>query len=327
MVGSLCKTYKEYFPIGAAVNSFSINTHKELIVNHFSGITPENQMKPQFVHPAEHLYDFEQGDIIADFAEENNLLLRGHTLIWHNQTPDWFFKDGDGPVSRSLALKRMKEHIYTVMGHYKGRTYAWDVVNEAVSDNAEEPVIRQAPWLAAIGDDYVEYAFRFAREADPAAKLYYNDYNECDPVKSRKIYDLVKSLIDRGIPVDGIGMQGHWNIYAPEPDKIRRAVELYASLGVSLQITELDISMFLFDDRTAYEKVPDELLELQAERYEEIFKLLREYRDLFTGVTLWGIADDDTWLSDFPVKGRRNRPLLFDDEHKPKKAFDSIVVF
>lgn len=120
MVGSLCKTYKEYFPIGAAVNSFSIKTHKELIVNHFSGIIPENQMKPQFVHPAEHLYDFEQGDIIADFAEENNLSLRGHTLLWHNQTPDWFFKDGGGSVSRSLALKRMKEHIYTCNGTLQG---------------------------------------------------------------------------------------------------------------------------------------------------------------------------------------------------------------
>ncbi len=327
MSKSLWETYNEYFPVGAAVTPVSIKTHEELIVKHFSSITPENQMKPEILHPSEHIYDFEQGDIIADFAVKNNMWLRGHTLVWHNQTPGWFFRDGDKPVTRELALKRMREHIFTVMGHYKGLTYAWDVVNEAVTDNAAAPLLRQTPWLEAVGEDYLEQAFKFAAEADPASKLYYNDYNECDPVKAKKIYDLVKSLIERGAPVDGIGMQGHWDIYVPELDKIRRAIELYASLGVNLQITELDISLFRFEDTSAYEKAPEELIELQSERYQKIFELLREYKDLITGVTFWGAADDNTWLSDFPIKGRKNWPLIFDDQHKPKKAFDSIVVF
>ncbi|OPX44075.1 endo-1,4-beta-xylanase B [Ruminiclostridium hungatei] len=323
----LSETYREYFPIGAAVTPVSIDTHKELLVGHFSSLTAENQMKPGILHPSEHIYNFEQGDVIADFALQNHMLLRGHTLVWHNQTPEWFFKDGGKAASRTLALKRMKEHIYTVMGHYKGRTCAWDVVNEAIADQAEGPALRQAPWLTAVGGDYIEHAFRYAREADSTAKLFYNDYNECDPVKSKKIYELVKSLLERGVPVDGIGMQGHWNIYVPELDKIRRAIELYASLGISLQITELDISLFRFDDGTAYEKAPAELIELQAERYGRIFELLREYKALFTGITFWGIADDDTWLSYFPFRDRKNWPLLFDDQHRQKKSFENITNF
>ena len=327
MINKLHAAYRDYFPIGAAVNPKTIQSHKETIINQFSGVTAENQMKPMFLHPSEHIYNFEQGDIIADFAAENNMLLRGHTLIWHNQTPEWFFRDRNKPVSPELALKRMREHIYTIMGHYKGRTYSWDVVNEAVSDKSEDPCLRQAPWLEAIGEDYIEHAFKFARDADPNAMLFYNDYNECDPVKSQKIYSLVKSLIDRGVPVDGIGMQGHWDIYLPQIDSIRRAIELYASLGVSLQITELDISLFRFDDGTAYDKAPNELLELQADRYRKIFELLREYKDLFSGVTFWGVSDDTTWLSDFPFKERKNWPLVFDDEQRPKKAYESIVNF
>lgn len=323
----LWKAYRDYFPVGAAASPSSIKSHRELIVEHFASVTAENQMKPKNLHPSEYVYDFAQGDMVADFAVQNGLLLRGHALVWHNQTPQWFFEDGDKPVSRELGLKRMKEHIYTVMGHYKGRAYAWDVVNEGVSDNAEKPLLRETPWLAAVGRDYVEQAYRFAREADPIAKLYYNDYNECDPVKSKKIYYLVKSLIDRGAPVDGIGMQGHWDIYLPELDNIRRAIELYASLGVSLQITELDISLYRFEDGTAYDRAPPELLELQAERYGNIFELLREYAELFTGVTFWGVADDNTWLSHFPFKNRRNWPLIFDEGHKPKEAFDRIVSF
>ncbi|MDF2987341.1 MAG: endo,4-beta-xylanase [Eubacterium sp.] len=186
MSKSLWETYNEYFPVGAAVTPLSIQTHRELIVKHFSSVTPENQMKPENLHPSEYIYDFEQGDIIADFALQNNMWLRGHTLVWHNQTPVWFFKDGEKPATRRLALKRMREHIFTVMGHYKGLTYAWDVVNEAVTDRAEAPLLRQTPWLEAVGEDYLVQAFKFAAEADPDAKLFYNDYNECDPAKSKK---------------------------------------------------------------------------------------------------------------------------------------------
>ncbi len=327
MKRSLCEVYQNYFPIGTAVTPKTLQTHKDLIAAHFNSITAENHMKPEWLHPSEDVYDFSHGDIVADFAAKNNMKLRGHTLVWHNQTPDWFFRDGDKPAARELALRRMKEHINTVMGHYKGKAYAWDVVNEVITDKPSDAPLRESPWLTAIGEDYIEQAFRFAAQADPDAVLYYNDYNAADPAKSQKIYDLVKSLLDRGVPVHGIGMQGHWDVYVPALDLIRRAIERYASLGVSVQITELDVSLFRFEDDTAYQSPPPQLLELQAERYEQFFSLLREYKDVISGVTLWGVADDRSWLSDFPFAGRKNWPLLFDDRHLPKAAFQKIITF
>lgn len=324
---SLCKVYEDYFPIGAAVVPETLLTHTELVTGQFNSLTAGNQMKPEELHPTEHVYDFTQGDLIADFAGSHGMKLRGHTLVWHNQTPAWFFKDGGRAASPELVRKRLKEHIGTVLGHYRGRAYAWDVLNEAISDKESEPMLRKTPWLAALGDSYMAQAFEFAAEANSAAQLYYNDYNACEPVKARRIYKLVKSLLEQGVPVHGVGIQGHWNIYRPHGDDIRRAIELYASLGVSVQITELDVSLFEFDDATAYAQPPAELLALQAERYGEFFEIFREYRGVISGVTLWGVADDASWLSNFPFKGRKNWPLLFDDRHRPKEAFQRVVTF
>jgi endo-1,4-beta-xylanase len=325
---SLCKTYANFFPIGAAVCPTIIKTHEDILKKHFNSLTPENHMKPALIHPEEKKWNFEDADKIVDFAVANKMKVRGHTLVWHNQVPDWFFVDSKGnEASRDLLLARMKDHISTLMQRYKNQIYCWDVVNESVEDKGPE-AYRQTKWYKIIGPDFVEQAFGFARQADPDAKLFYNDYNCTSIEKSKKIYNLAKRLKDNGKLIDGVGMQGHWNIYEPSFDRIMDTIDLYSSLGLKIQITELDMSMFLFNDTSKELKHPtDEMVWLQQERFEGIFKIFRDYRDIITGVTFWGVADDYTWLDEFPIKGRKDWPLLFDSEHKNKKAFASVVNF
>jgi len=313
--------YADYFPIGAAVNPRTIRQQEALLVHHFNSITAENEMKFISVHPDPERYTFEQADELMAFAEQHGMKMRGHTLVWHNQTSKWVFEDKDGGhVSQEELLRRMKEHIDTVVGRYKGRIYAWDVVNEVIADEGEE-LLRRSPWTEIAGDAFIARAFEYAHAADPAAELYYNDYNESNPHKREKIYRLLKSLIEQGVPIHGFGMQAHWNIYGPSIDDIRAAIERYASLGLKLQLTELDISVYAHDDRrTDLTEPTAEMLKLQKERYEDIFKLLIEYRDVISGVTFWGAADDYTWLDNFPVRGRKNWPLLFDTRQQPKNS-------
>jgi len=286
-------------------------------------------MKFGLIHPQIDAYDFTAADELVNFAKQNNKLVRGHTLVWHNQNPMWLFRDENGnPVDKDTLLARMKEHIQTVLSRYRGSVYCWDVVNEAVEDSGPEILRQRSPWLQIIGPEFIEKAFEYAHEADPDALLFYNDYNESHPEKRDKIYQLVKGLKDKGIPIHGIGLQAHWNIYDPSIDEIRQAIEKYASLGVQLHITEMDMSVFEFNDRrTDLTEPTPEMMEKQAERYEAVFALFREYKDVITNVTLWGSADDMTWLHDFPVRGRKNWPLLFDMQHKPKLALERILQF
>ncbi len=325
-VPSLQKVYQNYFDIGAAVNLQTIEIQKSLLAKHFNSITAENEMKFENLQPEEGRFTFDNADKLAAFAKENGLKMRGHTLVWHNQTPLWVFQDEKGDlVSRDLLLHRMKEHITKVVQRYRGQVYCWDVVNEAVVDEGTE-LLRKSPWLDIIGEDFIEKAFEFAHEADPEALLFYNDYNECNPVKRAKIYKLVQSLVDKGVPIHGVGLQAHWNINNPSMDEIRSAIERYASLGLKLQFTEMDVSVFSFDDRRMnLVKPTSEMLDLQAERYQQFFQMLREYKEEITAVTFWGAADDYTWLDDFPVKGRKNWPFLFDEKHQPKEAFWKVV--
>ncbi|WP_342042493.1 endo-1,4-beta-xylanase [Bacillus sp. OTU2372] len=327
-IPSFQKVYETIFDIGAAVNLRTINTQQSLLANHFNSITAENDMKFEGLQPEEGKYDFEKSDKLAAFAREHGMKMRGHTLVWHNQTPEWVFQDSQGErVTRDQLLQRMKDHITTVMQRYKGQIYCWDVVNEAVTDEGPE-LYRKTNWLDIIGEDYIEKAFEFAHAADPDALLFYNDYNECNSGKREKIYQLVKSLVEKGVPIHGVGLQGHWNLTNPGLDEIRAAIERYASLGLKLQLTELDVSVFEFEDkRTDLTEPTGEMIERQTERYQQIFALLREYQDVFTAVTFWGAADDYTWLSDFPVRGRKNWPFLFDENHQPKEAFWKVISF
>lgn len=323
---SLKGIFTDDFKIGAAVNPLTIRSQEQLLAYHFNSITAENEMKFESVHPQEEVYTFDHADGLAAFARKHGLAMRGHTLVWHNQTSDWLFTDGAGAsVSKELLLARLKSHIDTVVGRYRGQIYAWDVVNEVIADEGQE-LLRSSKWLEIAGPEFIARAFEYAHEADPQALLFYNDYNESHPQKRDKIYTLMKSLLDQGVPIHGVGLQAHWNLYDPGLDDIRAAIEKYASLGLQLQLTELDMSLFRFDDkRTDLASPPPELLELQAERYDAVFRLLREYRQVISSVTFWGAADDYTWLDNFPVRGRKNWPFLFDEQHRPKPAFERLV--
>ncbi|MDC3415932.1 endo-1,4-beta-xylanase [Aquibacillus salsiterrae] len=327
-IPSLAKVYQGYFLIGAAVNPATIKSQSELIEKHFTSITAENQMKFEQLHPEEDRYTFDVADNMVAYAKGQGKQVRGHTLVWHNQTSDWIFQDKDGQeVTREVLLQRMKSHITTVMQHYKGDIYAWDVVNEAIADNGPE-LLRESKWLSIIGEDFIEKAFQYAHEADPGAQLFYNDYNESDPEKSQKIYTLVKRLIDNGVPIHGIGLQAHWNLYHPPLADIKQAIERYASLGLKLHITEMDVSVYSHGDkRTDVTEQSEEMKALQADRYEQFFTLFREYKDAIDSVTFWGVADDYTWLDHFPVRGRKNWPFVFDANHQPKDSFWKIVKF
>lgn len=325
-VPKLREVFAGMFDIGAAVNARTIDSQSGLLAYHFNSLTAENEMKFERIHPAENTYTFEAADSIADFARRSGKKLRGHTLVWHNQTPEWVFQDGNGgTVDSDTLLARMKSHIHTVVTRYKDLIYGWDVVNEVISDEGSE-FYRQTKWLGIAGEQFIARAFEYAHEADPKALLFYNDYNESNPVKREKIYKLVKSLLDRGTPVHGVGLQAHWNIAHPNLDDIRSAIERYASLGLTLQITEMDVSMFEFGDRrTDLTEPTEQMVALQTERYEQFFKLFREYKDVISAVTFWGAADDYTWLDHFPVRGRKNWPLLFDIRQQPKEAFWRVV--
>lgn len=318
--------FKDDFRIGAAVNPLTIRTQESLLAHHFNSITAENEMKFVSVHPKEDTYTFDQADELVAFARKYGMDVRGHTLVWHNQTSDWLFDDGQGGnVSKAVLLERLGSHIETVVGRYKQDIYAWDVVNEVIADEGEA-LLRPSKWVEIAGQDFIAKAFEFAHEADPNAILFYNDYNESHPLKRDKIYTLVKSLLEQGVPIHGIGLQAHWNLFDPSLDDIRAAIEKYASLGLQLQLTELDVSLFRFEDRrTDLVKPEPGMLERQAEVYEAVFRLLKEYREVVSGVTFWGAADDYTWLDDFPVRGRKNWPFLFDEQHQPKPAYERLA--
>lgn len=330
-VPSLWQTYTDYFPIGAAVRYQSLKNHRALLEKHFNSITAENEMKFSTLQPGEGTFAFFRADEIVNFAKKNNMLVRGHTLVWHRQYPGWLFQDGAGKAAGELVLQRLETHINTVLSRYKGDVYCWDVVNEAVSDSMSEYLRRDSPWYQAVGEEYIAEAFRMAHRADPEAKLFYNDYGATRADKMAKICFLLEELLAAGVPVHGMGMQGHWDVFSPPATEIETAIRRYAALGLEVQITELDISLFRWGDKRKFITDPEELtvrLEMQAKKYEEIFRIFREYRDVITGVTFWGVADDLTWKDQEPVRGRKDLPLLFDDvEHQPKEAFWRVVNF
>lgn len=323
-IPSLYEVYSDYFPIGTAINGRTMNTHRDLIVKHFNSITAENEMKFDALQPNQGIFNFYMADQMVNFAMENNMKIRGHVLVWHSQTPGWVFRMAGEPVSKELLLERMRNHIEKVVGRYKGKIYAWDVVNEAISDGAG--IHREdSPWFEIIGKEYIAEAFRAAHAADPDAKLFYNDYNATEPAKMYKIYNLLKELLEEGVPIHGVGIQGHWSIEHPDMLQIMRAIEKYASLGLEIHITELDLSVFAWDDHRKLSEPTPEMLEKQATRYKNLFNLFKRYQGQITSVTLWGVADDSTWKDNHPVQGRKDWPLLFDVNHQPKEAFWAVI--
>lgn len=324
---SLAEKYRDYFPVGAAVSPRTLKSADSmLIINQYNSLVGENHTKPMWVQPEESKFSFENSDYIAAFAKRHRMKLRGHTLVWHRQTPDWFFKNDNQPASKEILNERLRKHIETVVSHFRNEVYGWDVVNEAISDERNEYLRTSSPWYQIMGDEYIELAFRYAHKADPEAILFYNDYNACQPEKRDKIIRLVKSLQEKGVPIHGIGMQGHWKIGSPTKAEIETAIDRYAALGLTVQITELDVSVYQSDNDKEVKMTP-ELEQRQADYYQMCFEVFREKKDKISSVTFWGAADNHTWLDNFPVRGRKNYPLIFDTQLQPKKAFDLIMKF
>ena len=325
-IPSLKDLFEGKLLVGCAVSRSGLLLNDQLICKHFNALTAENSMKWESVHPRPGTYRFIEADAIVDYAEKNDMVVIGHTLVWHQQTPSWVFTDENGKeVTREVLLERMREHIHTVVGRYKGRVRGWDVVNEAIDDSTGG--LRNTPWRRIIGDDYIEWAFRFAHEADPDAELYYNDYSTTDPKKRQAIYNLVEGLIDKGIRVDGVGMQGHWDIQSPSEQNIRDAIERFASLGVKVHITELDVSVFPWSDRSnKYANgLPEAVENVHAARYAMMFSVFQDYSDVIERVTFWGITDAGSWKNNYPVPRRTDYPLLFDRQGQPKATFWAVV--
>jgi endo-1,4-beta-xylanase len=254
--------------------------------------------------------------------------------------PRWVFQDADGkPLGRDALLERMREHIFTVVGRYKGRVHGWDVVNEALN---EDGTLRKSQWLNIIGEDYIARAFEYARQADPGAELYYNDYNLDYEAKWQGAVELVKKLKQQGLKVTAIGTQSHHKMDRPTLEQIEESFKAFRNLGVKVAVTELDVDVLPAVTRQPTADVsawtqagpdsnpytaglPDEVQNALAERYRDLFALFLRYRDIITRVTFWGVTDRFSWLNNFPVPGRTNYPLLFDREGKPKPAFDAVL--
>ncbi len=325
--------FKNYFTMGVAVSPRSLKTDEAgLILQQFGSITAENAMKMGPIHPKENEYFWRDADSIAAFAKNNHLKIRGHTLCWHNQAPRWIFTNAAGDtVSKEILLERLKEHITTVVNRYKGIIYAWDVVNEAISDKPEE-YLRNSPWYRICGEEFIAKAFEYAHKADPDALLFYNDYNEINPVKREKIYKLVKSLKDAGVSIHGIGLQGHWAINEPSEEELTNTLKKFTGMGLTIQITELDISVYNKEHNNRERKPEDYNTEFtteketaQIEMYKRCFKVFEKYKKSITGITFWNISDRSSWLDNFPVRGRKDYPLLFDKNLQPKKAYWEVV--
>jgi beta-glucosidase len=328
-IPSLYQTFHDYFTIGAAIWPGDITgPHSELLKKHFNSITTENAMKWARIEPTEGSFTFGPADALVAFAKANHIRVRGHTLCWHQQVPAWLFKDTAGldmtptPQNKALLLRRLENHIRGVVSHYKEDVYAWDVVNEVI-DPREPDGFRKSPWFLIAGVDFIETAFRVAHETAPHAKLFINEYDTTERPKRTFLYNLVRNLRKRGVPVDGVGHQMHSNIRTPAAAEIVETVNMFSALGVDNQITELDMSVY--SDRTSrYASIPETLLEQQAQRYREYFNAFRQLKRKISSVTFWGQADDHTWLKSYFIR-RLDLPLLFDEHLQPKAAYWAVV--
>ena len=326
--------FQGYYPMGVALAPRSIQqADTTLILKHFNSITAENVMKMGPIHPEENRFNWAPADALVDFAQANGMKMRGHALCWHQQAPNWIFTDSKGDtVSREVLLARLKDHITAVVSRYKGKIYAWDVVNEAIADDAGQ-MYRASPWFKICGETFIAKAFEYAHAADPDAKLFYNDYNTESPTKRDHIIQMIKSLIDAGVPIHGVGLQGHWSLTNPDEASLEASITQFSSLGMEVQVTELDVSVYP-QEKGRRNRRPDEsdaftseMEEKQIAQYETIFKVLRRHKDVITGVTFWNVSDRHSWLDNFPVRGRKNYPLLFDQDLQPKKAYWRVVDF
>ncbi|MHB0938555.1 MAG: endo-1,4-beta-xylanase [Armatimonadota bacterium] len=332
------KPLKELFPhflIGTCLGGLLPEDYSPaemaLLEAHFNVFTPESCMKPEPIQPEEGVFQFTQPDNLVAYAEAHGKQVTGHTLIWHQQCPDWFFLDGEAPASRELVLRRLRTHIHTLVGRYRGRILGWDVVNEAISD-ADDEYFRPTKWWETIGDDFIEKAFEYAHEADPGVELYYNDYSDEYPVKREKTLKLIARLKEKGLRIDGVGIQGHWALDKVPFRELEDAIIAFHHAGMTVMITELDIDVVPREvpkdappeSLNPYpDACPPEVLQRQAEQYARLFELFARHRDKITRVAFWGMHDGRSWLNYWPWR-RTNYPLLFDRNAEPKPALLAV---
>jgi endo-1,4-beta-xylanase len=338
-VPALKDVFKDHFLIGGAPNR-NVVTGRDpnaaaIAEKHFNTITAENDMKWQLIHPQLNQYNWGPADSFVAFAEKNKMFVVGHTLVWHSQVPGWVFRDDSGnTLTRDALLARMKDHILTVVGRYKGRVKGWDVVNEALNENG---TLRNTQWLQIIGEgsedkkyDHIEHAFRWAHEADPDAELYYNDYNlDMSRAKCDGAVAIVKHLQSKGVRIDGVGIQLHGGLTYPSVANLEYAITSIAATGVKVMVTELDIRTQTRGPRGAdvsqinRQSTADanaaavETQKKLADKYAEIFSVLLKHKKDITRVTFWGIHDATSWIG--------GSPLLFDRNYQPKEAFFAVV--
>lgn len=340
----LQSAFEGKFLFGAALNTSHINRTDtkglEVLSQHFNSIVAENIMKSGLMQPSEGNFNFTMADKFVELGQEGNFHIVGHTLIWHSQAPRWFFTDSEGKdVSPEVLTQRMRDHIHTVVGRYKGKIKGWDVVNETILDDGSW---RNSKFYQILGEDFVKLAFQFAHEADPEAELYYNDYSMANPGKREGVVRMVKNLQAQGVRIDGIGMQGHIGLDYPTVDEFEKSILAFSELGVTVMITELDLSVLPSPRRdmgadvatnVAYQQslnpytegLPEDIQQKFDQRYRDFFGLFLKHHDKISRVTLWGIQDGDSWKNGWPVRGRTDYPLLFNRDYTPKSVVTDII--
>lgn len=349
---TLKDTFKGDFLIGTALNEQIVDgtdsISRQIVLKHFNTITAENVMKAAPINPEPGIYNFGPADDFVAFGEANNMFIIGHTLVWHNQTPEWFFTNELGnPNTKEEQAQRMHDHIKTIAGRYAGRVHAWDVVNEVIDNDGS---YRPTTWINSIGDgdEMVRLAFKYANQYAPDAELYYNDFNAWRPEKRDGIVRMVKMLQDAGIRIDGVGIQAHWGLNFPKRQYIEAAIDAYAALGVKVMITELDVDVLpltkegqiigtgMFHPQFQLEEfeefldpypdgLPEEMQKKLADRYAELFEIFYRKRDKIDRITFWGVHDGMSWKNGYPIPDRTNYPLLFDRDKRPKQALNAVL--
>lgn len=350
---TLKDAYSDAFKLGCAVNSQIVagrdQRSSDIILQQFNAVSPENDLKPEVLHPRPDTWNFRAADQYVKYAQDNNLWTLGHTLVWHNQTPDFFFNNTDGtPKSHDEMVETMRSYIETVMKHFAGKINAWDVVNEIIDNDGS---YRKTKWTNAFGgdgDEVVRLAFKFAQEYDPDAELYYNDFNVWRPTKRDGIARMVRMLQENGIRIDGVGIQAHWGLNFPKNEYITAAIDTFAALGVKVMITELDVDVlpltregqligqvmsdpqFQLEEFKTYldpyrDGLPGDVQDKITARWTELMQIFYDRREKIDRVTIWGLHDGMSWKNGYPVPNRINYPLLYNRDRTPKPALDAIL--
>ncbi len=348
---SLKDTFRDSFLIGVAVNREIVTSRYPAAANivgqQFNSITSENDMKAEVLNPSPGEYNFAPADAFVEFGKSHNMFIIGHTLVWHNQTPAWFFTNEEGKANTpGQQIEQMRKYIQTVAGRYAGKIQAWDVVNEIIDNDGS---YRPTSWVRSVGsgDELVKAAFRFAEKYAPDTELYYNDFNAWRPQKRKGIVRMIKMLKQEGIRIDGVGIQGHWGLNFPKNEYIQDAIDAYASLGIKVMITELDVDVLPLTKEgqiigtgllhPQYEleefetfldpykdKLSDTVQRKLTDRYKELFNIFQLNKSKIDRVTFWGLHDGMSWKNNYPIQNRTNYPLLYDRSLTPKPAVKAI---